>query len=209
MNKSETIGALAAALSKAQSQMEGAKKGAVNPHLGKKYADIASVWDAAREPLAANGLSVVQTPDSSPTDGVILTTMLMHTSGEWVSGETFVPVSKKDAHGYGMAITYARRYALSAMVGVSPEEDDGVAAVQSVQAQQKPPAKTEPKKADGPVRDSRAAKELYAAISGAKSLAELAEVGNTINKRKAEITKAELETLQDDYLAMKKLLEGA
>ncbi len=212
--QSETIGKLAEALAKAQKHIDGAKKGAVNPHLRSKYADLSSVWAACRDALADNGLAVTQhMADMGAPGAVKVVTTLMHASGEWLSGETVMPVTKQDAHGYGSAITYARRYSLAAMVGVSPEDDDASAAVShaapEAKAQQKPIAKAEPKKADGPVRDSQAAKELYAAISGAKSLAELAKVGNTINKRKAELTKAELTTLQDDYLAMKKLLEGA
>lgn len=212
--QSETIGKLAEALAKAQKHIDGAKKGAVNPHLRSKYADLSSVWAACRDALADNGLAVTQhMADTGAPGSVKVVTTLMHASGEWLSGETVMPVTKQDAHGYGSAITYARRYSLAAMVGVSPEDDDASAAVAhsapEAKAQQKPPAKAEPKKADGPARDSQAAKELYAAISGAKSLTELAEVGNTINKRKAELAKAELTTLQDDYLAMKKLLEGA
>jgi hypothetical protein len=56
-------------------------------------------------------------------------TMILHSSGEWICcGILALPVSKKDAQGYGSALTYARRYSLSAAVGVAPEDDDGNAA---------------------------------------------------------------------------------
>lgn len=118
---------LAAALCKAQADMEGAKKDAKNPHFNSKYADLASVWDAIREPLTKNGLSIVQLP-SSMQGGVEVETILMHTSGESLSSVLAMPASKSDAQGFGSALTYARRYSLMAMVGVAPEDDDGNAA---------------------------------------------------------------------------------
>jgi len=124
---SEKIGELAAALSKTQGAMKHAAKDNVNPHFKSRYADLAGVIDACREPLAANGLSVSQLPQFVDR-GVLLTTLLMHSSGEWLSCELLVPVSKHDAQGVGSALTYARRYALSAMVGVAQDDDDGNAA---------------------------------------------------------------------------------
>lgn len=123
-----SIADLAAALCKAQAQMEGAKKDAANPHFKSKYADLASVWDAIRAPLTSNGLSVVQLLRSIQ-GGVEVETILMHASGQQISDVFAVPASKQDAQGYGSAATYARRYALMAMVGVAPEDDDGNAAV--------------------------------------------------------------------------------
>lgn len=123
-----SIADLAAALCKAQAQMEGAKKDANNPHFKSKYADLASVWDAIRGPLTSNGLSVVQLLRSTQ-NGVAVETILMHASGQQISDVFAVPASKNDAQGYGSAATYARRYALMAMVGVAPEDDDGNAAV--------------------------------------------------------------------------------
>ena len=122
-DESPTIGALAAALAKAQGAMKSAAKDSVNPHFKSKYADLASVWDACREPLSSNGLAVVQRVSSSPA-GVVLTTMLLHSSGEWIRDRATFPVVQQTAQAYGSAITYARRYALAAMVGVAPDEDD-------------------------------------------------------------------------------------
>lgn len=121
---------LAAALCKAQSEMEGAKKQANNPHFNRKYADLASVWETIREPLTKNGLSVVQLL-RSVEGGVEVETVLLHTSGEQIGAAFSIPASKVDAQGFGSAATYARRYSLMALVGVAPEEDDGNAAVAS------------------------------------------------------------------------------
>lgn len=125
--RSPSIGKLAAALSKAQAVLEAAKKDSKNPYFNSKYADLASVWAAIREPLAANELSVLQEP-SADTGKVTITTTLMHSSGEYIRSSLVIPVSKQDAQGYGSAITYARRYALQSVVGIAPEDDDGNAA---------------------------------------------------------------------------------
>ena len=122
------IADLAAALCKAQAQMEGAKKDATNPHFKTKYADLAAVWEAIREPLTSNGLSIVQLL-RDVQNGVEVETILLHSSGQQISAVLAMPASKQDAQGYGSAATYARRYALMAMVGVAPEDDDGNAAV--------------------------------------------------------------------------------
>lgn len=122
-------------MSKAQAVIEGAIKGSENPFFkkdghGTKYADLASVWDACRKPLTDNELSVLQMPTESE-GGIGIETMIVHSSGEFISNKFTMPVSKLDAQGVGSAITYARRYALAAMVGVAPEEDDGNAATKA------------------------------------------------------------------------------
>ncbi len=168
MNKSETIGALAGALSKAQAEIRGAIKDTANPFFKSKYADLSSVWEACREQLTKNGLSVVQTNKAG--DGrVIVETILMHTSGEWISGELDMKPVKDDPQGIGSAITYARRYALAAIVGVAPEDDDGNAASGKVK-----PAQVE---AD-PV-----AKQKLEAV---KSLEELQQVWTELTKEQRE-----------------------
>lgn len=125
--KSETIGALAAALAKAQSEMSGAVKDAANPFFKSKYADLESVWQACRKPLTDNGLSVTQTSRYTP-DGLMLVTTLMHTSGEWIAGEMPVLVKDNSPQAQGSGLTYARRYALAAIVGIYQTDDDGEAA---------------------------------------------------------------------------------
>jgi hypothetical protein len=124
---SNTLKELAGALAKAQTQVKGAKKDASNPFFKSNYADLASVWDACREALTSNGLSVVQFPGYG--NGVAtLETVLLHSSGEWMSATAGAPVGKQDAQGVGSVLTYLRRYALAAVASVSPEDDDGNAA---------------------------------------------------------------------------------
>jgi hypothetical protein len=125
--QSAGIGALAAALAKAQGAMTGAKRDSENPFFRSSYADLASVWDACRGPLSANGLSVIQTTEAEG-DCVTVVTTLAHASGEWVRGRLAMTPVKADPQGVGSALTYARRYALAAIVGIAPEDDDGNAA---------------------------------------------------------------------------------
>lgn len=127
MNKSESIKELAAALSKAQSEIKGAIKDAENPFFKNVYADLASVWDAIRVPMAANNLAVSQTT-SVTENGTVLVTTLLHSSGEWIEGTYPLYAKDNSPQSLGSAVTYARRYALQAIMGVAPIEDDGEAA---------------------------------------------------------------------------------
>lgn len=123
MEKSESLNELALALAKAQGAMKPALKDADNPFFKSKYADIASVWEACREPLADNNLSIVQLPE--PADNaILLTTILLHSSGQYLSSQLRFPITKSDPQSYGSALTYARRYALAAAVGVYQDDDD-------------------------------------------------------------------------------------
>ena len=129
MNKSETIIELAKAMAKAQGEMGGAHKGKNNPFFKSKYADLGAVIEAVKEPFSNNGLSYVQFPiEDSRRVGV--ETILMHESGEWMSNQFTVQLSKQDAQGAGSAITYCRRYGLQAVAGIPSEDDDGNAASQ-------------------------------------------------------------------------------
>lgn len=129
MEKSETIKELAAALAKAQAEIAGAKKDSSNPFFKSSYADLESVWSACREPLTKNGLSVSQLLGSGE-DGIYLTTMLMHASGEFISDRVKIPIAKpNDPQALGSATSYARRYALAALVGIYQTDDDGESAM--------------------------------------------------------------------------------
>jgi hypothetical protein len=135
MNASPQINELAAALAKAQAAIKGAVKDSANPFFKSKYADLASVWDACRKPLTDNGLSVAQFPKLQ--DGlVVLTTMLMHASGQFLSDDLNAEPKDTSPQGIGSTITYLRRYALAAVAGVAPEDDDGEAAEGRTQAVQ-------------------------------------------------------------------------
>jgi hypothetical protein len=136
--QSENIGELAAALAKAQSAMPNASKDATNPHFKSRYADLASIWDACRKPLTDNGLAVIQAPVSVEAGYVGLTTTLLHASGQWIAETVSAPLTQNTAQSVGSALTYLRRYALAAMVGVAPDDDDGNTASQPAQAQPYP-----------------------------------------------------------------------
>lgn len=126
MNTSENLNELAQALASAQSEMKAARMNAVNPFLKTKYADLSSVIDAIKQPLAHNGLSFVQMPFSSNGE-MGVQTRLMHSSGQWMESQFSLPMNeergKSMAQVAGSVITYLRRYALSAMLGVVADED--------------------------------------------------------------------------------------
>lgn len=124
MQKSDSIANLAAALAKLQADLRGAEKNASNPHFRSDFANLESVWDSIRAGLSKNGLSVSQVMGVNVGDP-ILTTVLMHSSGEWLSGEQMLMPLKMDPQSIGSAITYARRYGLAAIVGQIQTDDDG------------------------------------------------------------------------------------
>ena len=124
MNKSESIKELATALNKAQSEMSGAKKGKVNPFFKSKYANLEEVISCAKEALFNNGLSVSQFPVTQDNKAGV-TTLLMHSSGEFIEDTLLLTCAKNDPQGMGSAITYARRYAYQSVLGIPSEDDDG------------------------------------------------------------------------------------
>lgn len=134
MKMSESIAQLAEALSKAQGQIDAASKGAVNPHFKSKYADLNALREVIREPLALNDLSVIQLPRFYDKE-VEVETMLMHKSGEFIAETLRMPVGQTTAQAVGSALTYCRRYSLSAILNLAADDDDGNAATQqAVQA---------------------------------------------------------------------------
>ena len=142
--KSESINELAAALAKAQAKITGAVKNAANPHYRSSYANLEAVWDAIREPLSSNGLAVIQTTSANPATGQLeLVTTLAHSSGQFIEGRFPIMAAKPDAQGVGSATTYARRFALAAIVGVYQTDDDAEAA-------SRPTIPDEPKKIAAP-----------------------------------------------------------
>jgi len=130
MNKSESIIELSKALNKFQAECSGAKKSASNPFFKSKYADLEEVINCAKGPLMTNGLSVSQFPTAE--DGKCgVETILMHSSGEWISSVLLLACTKQDPQAYGSAITYARRYAYQSVLGIPSEDDDANAATKS------------------------------------------------------------------------------
>lgn len=163
MRHSESIDAIAAALAKAQASMGHAVKDRTNPHMRNKYATLVACIDAVRGPLSANGIALAQSGTYRPEDStVVVTTMLLHSSGQWLAADTsFAPsalatkgASATDAQSIGSAITYGKRYGLMAMVGISSEdEDDDGNAASGRQA----PAREQPSTTTGRAPDAKAA----------------------------------------------------
>jgi hypothetical protein len=118
---------LFAALAKMQGEVENATKGSLNPHFKSKYADLAEVLNTVRPVLAANGLSVIQSPSF---DGAIchVTTTIAHSGGGYIFGTMSCVPAKMDGQGVGASTTYLRRYSLAAVCGVAQEDDDGQSA---------------------------------------------------------------------------------
>lgn len=143
MNQSEQINDLAAALAKAQGQITGALKDSANPFFKSKYADLASCWDACRKQLSENGLSVIQTT-TVDNGHVLVETTLAHSSGQWIRGSLPVKVKDDGPQAQGSGITYARRYALAAIVGLAQIDDDAEAAQGRTDNPRKIPAMPEP-----------------------------------------------------------------
>jgi hypothetical protein len=127
---SEQTEKLDEALAKAQGEIEPAAKDKVNPAFRSKYADLASVWGACRAALTKHGITLTQWPVHSDDGRLHMVTRLAH-GGQWMKAEFSIPVGKHDAHGYGSAMTYAKRYSLAAAIGVvADDDDDGNAASQ-------------------------------------------------------------------------------
>lgn len=120
---SENTAKLDSALAKAQGEIEAASKDKLNPAFRSKYADLSSVWGAIRPALSRHNISVTQWPIHSEDGRLHIVTRLAH-DGEWIRAHFSIPVQKQDAHGYGSATTYAKRFSLAAAVGVVADEDD-------------------------------------------------------------------------------------
>lgn len=119
IDRSENINELAKALSVAQIGFKPIKKTANNPFFNSKYATLDNVIEATKDSLKENGLAITQLPC-----GNVIKTLLIHQSGQWIGSDTPLHADKKGPQGYGSALTYGRRYALSAILNVSSEDDD-------------------------------------------------------------------------------------
>lgn len=125
MMHSESIATIAKALVAAQADIRAVEKSAINPHFRSKYVPLDAIISMARPALAAHGMAIVQA--GTPFDdgkGLLVETRLIHTSGEWLSGVVYIPFGKADPQGAGAAMTYGRRFGLSALLSISSDEDD-------------------------------------------------------------------------------------
>lgn len=128
--QSDEIAALCKALAKAQGEIKGAVKGRENTHFKSEYADLGSVWAACRAALSSNGIAVVQMPESTDGISITLISTLTHSSGQWLRSRLTMKAAGRNASGgpgpqdMVSLVTYMRRTALAAMVGVAPVDDD-------------------------------------------------------------------------------------
>ena len=137
MNKSESIQKIATALAKFQGEMKNPPKNADNPFFKSKYCALDTIIDTIRPVMAKHGLSFIQSCSAVGAE-VAVTTLVMHESGEWIESDPMtVHATKLDPQGAGSAITYNRRYSLSAVLGIASEEDDDGNSSSKVSAEKK------------------------------------------------------------------------
>lgn len=122
MNQSESLDALSKALAAAQGEMKNAVLNRVNPHFKNRYADLAAIRDAVVPALSKRGIAVTQFTDFRDGNSVLVT-RLMHESGQWIEG-VYPLTQQTNPQAMGSQLTYARRYTLSAIAGISADEDD-------------------------------------------------------------------------------------
>jgi len=161
--QSEQINELADALAKAQSEMNNAPLNKTNPHFKSKYADLASIRDAVIPALSKHGLALMQYTVNTDA-GLALRTRLAHSSGQWIEGEYPLPVVLDKPQAMGSALTYAKRYGMATMVGISADEDDDANAAQGA---------TKPEKQAPPSPAQKKAGEIADTLKGAASLEQI------------------------------------
>lgn len=202
---SEQINELAAALAKAQGEMRNPPKDVTNTFFKSQYADLAGVRDAVIPSLSKHGLAVSQLL-AEDTDGPVMVTMLIHSSGQWLKTAAKLRATKNDPQGIGSASTYARRYALQSIAGVAAEvDDDGNAGsdVGKAKANGKPankPAEDQP--------DAELVKGIETQLKECTNLAELDTIAGLIKVQGDKLTEAGRNHLRSVYSTLKKKLPG-
>lgn len=193
------VSALAKAFVAAQKATEAVKKAATNPHFKSKYADLAEVVEATVPALNDNGIGVMQSPGF---DGklVSVTTVLLHESGATATATLHMNPTKSDPQGVGSAITYARRYALLAMTGAAPEDDDGQAASQPRQQtkREEPNKTTIQEQVDASIR----------AVKNAKTTGEVDDLYKRSTDFRASLDKVERTRLEQAMLDRAAEIDG-
>ena len=220
MTRSESIAKLAAALAAAQGEMTPIVKDKTAKVRGKTrdgtpfeysfdYADLGSVLDAVKPALNKNGIALMQSARVE-SDKIVVETMIAHASGEWVSSELAVKPDDMTPQKVGSALTYGRRYALSAALGVTSEEDDDGNAAQGNEREvnRRAPAKPAPKPASKTLHQVFVVDVYADRIRRAKDLAELENVAADL-KKDAQLTAPDLERLRDEYALRHEALKGA
>jgi len=176
MTTSETIIEITKALIELQAELKPAKKDSLNPHFKSTYADLTSVMEAVKPLLKQNGLAVSQV-----NDGDILVTYLLHKSGEFITSKTPILYADGNPQKFGSGMTYARRYALAAILGVCTEDDDANEAV-------KPEAK--------PAKKSNPAMDFYAPLEAKQAVKQLTTCQEYVDRIKYQMDCLKIATPQ-------------
>jgi len=150
MEKSEKVENIAKSLKLFQSTLKAVKMDATNPFFKSNYATLESCWDTIRKPLAENGLSILQMPESE-NGHINITTMLLHESGEWIKCTYGITPKDNNPQTIGSAITYLRRYGLG-MLGIVTDTDDDANSAQS-NPKDKSPTPSRDLRKEEPVKD--------------------------------------------------------
>jgi len=181
MQTSDELDKISPAIVAALADIENATKDAQNRHFQSTYATLAALIDATKSGLAKHGLAVIQSPGFE--GGLVLvTTRVLHTSGQWIEGVVSSPIGKSDPQGVGSAITYLRRYALAAMCGITQEDDDGNGA-----AKVKPTSKSAPKNPEVTDIEWAALKADLAQIDAMADAPDTAKAHAVVDARNAEL----------------------
>lgn len=197
---SPTLTKLPAALCAAQATMRHAHKDGRNPHLKTKYATLEAVIDAVQPALTANQIAWTQVTQENS-----VRTVLLHASGEWLASDTPVIAGKgaNAAQAYGSGLTYARRYGLSAICGITQSDDDGHAVAPA-------PPTPPPSGTRTPPRDPGAdslAKEYTSAMAEAVDMPTLQDIAQRI--KTLSLPEAAKESLRAYYLRRREELNAA
>lgn len=123
LTQSAELNELFGALSKAQGEIQIASLNRQNPYFKSKYADMASIVGVSREPLAKNGLCIIQQIQANGDLGYLIT-KLGHSSGQWIESRMKIQPPKNDVQSLGSYLTYIKRYAYAAIVGIATGDDD-------------------------------------------------------------------------------------
>jgi hypothetical protein len=207
--QSEQIGELAGALAKAQAEIAAPKKGRTAQIRSEKgaysyhYADLADVIECYRAPLSKHGLALAQATRVE-NGHIVLTTKLLHSSGQWLDSEYPITIFNRPQE-QGSAITYARRYAVTALLGIAAEDDDdGAAAQEGTPKQAKAAPKPEPVKPSALTQTEIESVHSLAKKAGYKSTAELAPILHNICgvSKASELSKNELPAVLEALGAM-------
>lgn len=145
MKTSPTITKIAPAVVAFCADVKAVAKNATNSHFGSRYATLDALWTYVRPHLAQHGLAYIE--GGEPTDGthITLTGLLLHVSGEWISGALTLPLDKATAQGVGSAVTYGRRYLLGMMLSLTTDDDDDGNAASATSATSAPRAASAPR----------------------------------------------------------------